>query len=468
MSAVTAPHSAETRVTAPRRTVRSWQLYDWANSAFVTTVVAALAGPYVTAVANRAADDDGILLRIGALHLPADAYFPYVVSASVLVQVLVLPLLGAVADRTGSSRRLLGLCCSVGAAATTGLLWASGTRWVLAGVLFGVANVAFGASIVVYNAMLPRLAAPADQHRVSAGGFALGYLGGGLLLALDLLLVVGHSAVGLTTASAARWALASAGIWWGVFGWLAVRGLRGLPEPVQVDRVTGIGQAVGELRQAVRELRALPQTARFLVAFLLYNDAVQAVIGLASVFLTQELFVAKGKSADDATSFLLGLILLIQLVAAPGAVLVERLARRVGAKRAVEGTLVVWIAVVLFAWAVLDTQLQALIMGVVIAVVLGGSQALSRSLFASMLPSGREASFFGFYELSERGTAWIATATFATVLAVTGSYRQAILSLVVLFAVGLVLLVRTDTDRAAADAQAAQALSTAQDNSSAK
>lgn len=454
MGAVLVPSSSATTVTAPRRVVRSWQLYDWANSAFVTTVVAALAGPYITAVADRAADDDGILLRVGAVHLPSNALFPYVVSASVLLQVLVLPLLGAVADRTGQSRRLLGLCCAIGAAATTGLLWASGTRWVLAGVLFAVANLAFGASIVAYNAMLPRLAAPADQHRVSTGGFALGYLGGGLLLALDLALVVGHSAVGLTTAAAARWALASAGLWWGAFGWLSVRGLRGLPEPPRLDRVRGLGQAVGELRRAVRELRALPQTARFLIAFLLYNDAVQAVIGLASVFLTQELYVAKGRPADDASGFLLALILLIQLVAAPGAMLVERLARRIGVKRAIEATLVIWIGVVLFAWSVLDTQAQAIAMGVVIAVVLGGSQALSRSLFASMLPAGREASFFGFYELSERGTAWIATATFATVLAVTGSYRQAILSLVVLFVAGLALLMRTDTDRAAVEARA--------------
>ena len=146
--------------------------------------------------------------------------------------------------------------------------------------------------------------------------------------------------------------------------------------------------------------------------------------------------------------FLLALILLIQFVAAPGALLVERISRVTGAKAAVMGTLVVWIGIVVYAYAFLATTTQALVLGAVIAVVLGGSQALSRSLFASMVPPGREASFFGFYEISERGTAWIATATFATVLALTGSYRQAILSLVVLFVLGLALLARTDTDGA--------------------
>ena len=175
----------------------------------------------------------------------------------------------------------------------------------------------------------------------------------------------------------------------------------------------------------------------------------QAVIGLSSVFLAQELYVAQGRPADDATPFLLALILLIQFVAAPGALLVERIARRIGAKPAVMGTLVVWIGIVVYAYAFLQTTTQALALGAVIAVVLGGSQALSRSLFASMVPAGREASFFGFYEISERGTAWIATATFATVLALTGSYRQAILSLVVLFVAGLALLALTDTDAAA-------------------
>ena len=445
------------RAYADAREVRGWQLYDWANSAFTTTVVAALAGPYLTSVAKAGAGPDGVLFRVLGFGVTDESYFPYVVSVSVLLQVLVLPLLGALTDGLAGKKPVLLGTCLIGATATTGMLWVSGGRWLLGGVLFAVANLAFGASIVVYNAFLPEIAPPQDQDRVSSGGFALGYLGGGLLLALDLALVTGHDAVGLSTREAARLSLASAGVWWGLFGLLAVRRLtdRAVPR----ERVSSglVRTGVQELRGSVQELRALPGTLRFLIAFLLYNDAVQAVIGLSSVFLAQELYVARGRSADDATPFLLGLVLLIQFVAAPGALGVERVARRVGAKRAVMGTLVVWIGIVVYAYGFLETTTQAYVLGAVIAVVLGGSQALSRSLFASMVPPGREASFFGFYEISERGTAWIATATFATVLALTGSYRQAILSLVVLFLLGLALLARTDTD-AARQAAAAQPL----------
>ncbi len=215
-----------------------------------------------------------------------------------------------------------------------------------------------------------------------------------------------------------------------------------------------IAVGVGALRGAVRDLRRLPVTLRFLLASLLYNDAIQAVIGLSTVFLTQELYVRQGRPASEATSFLLALVLLIQFVAVGGAVVFERVARATGTRRAILVTLVLWIGVVAYAYGALRTPTQALFLGVAIALVLGGSQALSRSLFSRLVPAGREASFFGLYEVTQRGTSWIGPAVFGTVVALTGSYRQAILSLVLLLAAGIVGLLLTDTDRGEREAVA--------------
>ncbi|HLL62594.1 MAG TPA: MFS transporter, partial [Propionibacteriaceae bacterium] len=174
----------------------------------------------------------------------------------------------------------------------------------------------------------------------------------------------------------------------------------------------------------------------------------QAVIALSSVFLTQELYVAQGRPAEDATAFLLALILMIQIVAIAGALGFGRLAARTGTKPALVTSLAGWVAVVLYAYLALRTTAEAWALGVVIALVLGGSQALARSLFSRMVPAGRQAAFFGLYELAERGTAWIGTLIFAVVVDVTGSYRLAILSLLVLLVSGGGLLMATDTDRA--------------------
>ena len=181
-----------------------------------------------------------------------------------------------------------------------------------------------------------------------------------------------------------------------------------------------------------------------------FNDGIQTVISIASVFLAQELFVAKGLPVNE--SFLIGLILMVQFVAFFGSLIFERIAGLIGTKRAILLSLVLWTGVVVYAYGFLQTVGQAWVMGGVIAVVLGGSQALSRSLFSQMIPPGREASFFGLYEISERGTSWIGPLIFGYVVGVTNSYRQAILSLIVLFVVGMIVLLFTDTDQAIRDA----------------
>ena len=446
-----------------RRAVSGFTLYDVANSAFVTTVVTAVGGPYLNALAEGAADPDGTVSLL--LFSPrAASVFAYAVSFSVMLQVLALPVLGALADRPTAKRRLLVVSTAVGSAATVALALApAGT--VLPGVLaFVVANVAYGAAILAYNAYLGDVAELPDRHRVSARGFAAGYAGGAFVLAVSLGLVTAAEPLGLTRGTAVRLAIALSAVWWAALGAVAVRRLdavRLLPGWDGTAATARLHQQVGDslraLRASVGALRALPGTARYLIAFLLFNDAIQAVVALSAVVLEEEMFVAKGLPRDDATPFLLQLILLIQVVAVLGAGVSGRLAERFGAKRTLMATLLVWIGIVLYAVVALDSTTAAYVLGVAIALVLGGSQALARSLFSSMVPSGRQASFFGFYELAERGTAWIGTLLFAVVLDVTGSYRSALLSLLVLFVSGGALLAATDTDRAVAAARQAEA-----------
>jgi UMF1 family MFS transporter len=449
------------RAAARRRAVSGFTLYDAANSAFVTTVVTALGGPFLTALAEAAADDDGRLAVLG-LAPRAGSLFAYAVSLSVLLQVVALPVLGALADRRSAKRRVLAGATCTGALATVVVALTPAAAPLLGFAAFVVANVAFGAAITVYNAYLADVADAPDRHRVSARGFAFGYAGGALVLALALGLLTAVSPLGLERGTAVRLAVAGSGLWWLTLGAVAVRRLDAVralhpAAPSAPPFTEELAESLRRLRESLRALRALPQTARFLASFLLFNDAIQAVVALSAVVLTQELFVARGEDADDATPFLLTLVLVIQVVAVAGALASSRLAERYGAKPVLLAMLAVWTGVVLYAVVSLETTTEALVLGVVIALVLGGSQSIARSLFSRMVPLSRQASFFGFYELAERGTAWVGTLVFAVVLDVTGSYRGAFLSLVVLFVSGAALLAVTDTDAAVRAAERADA-----------
>jgi len=444
-------------VTGPvndRREIFGWVMYDWANSAFQTTVVTVLLGPYLTALAQEAVGDNGTVATLGSMGVvTAKSLFPYCVSLSVFLQVFLLPVLGAIADYTSLKKRLMATLCYSGVAATCLLSFVAGRSYLTVGALFVAANLCFGASNVLYNAFLNDITTAERRDQVSSRGYALGYLGGGLLLAVNLALVLNAGAFGLSRDLAVRVSLLSAGLWWGAFGALTFARLRARPAPLgPPPGRSAVAASLAQVAATIRELQRLPQTLRFLMAYMLYNDGIQTVISTASVFLAQELFVARGLPADE--SFLIGLVLMIQFIAFFGALLFERIARIVQTKNAILISLVLWTGVIVYSYRFLETTRQAWVMGGVIAIVLGGSQALSRSLFSLMIPPGREASFFGLYEISERGTSWIGPLIFGMVAGATNSYRQAILSLVALLLGGMLLLAFTDTDRAVAEARA--------------
>jgi len=426
-----------------RREQAGWYVYDWASSVFSTTVVTVFLGPYLTRVAEHAAGGpDGTLHPFGIPVAP-DSLYPYTVSLSVLLQVGLLPVVGAIADRSQRKRAMLGAFAYLGALATAALFFVSSGRYLLGAGLFLVANIAFGASVVVYNSFLPEIAGPQERDAVSSRGWAIGYLGGGLLLALNLALFLGRAALGLGEGDAVRICLLSAGGWWALFTLVPLRRLRRHQPRQGAERGARVLTAgFRQLWATLRSLRAYPQTLLFLLAYLLFNDGVQTVIAFAAQFGDRGLGLGQ--------TVLISSILLVQFVAFRGALLLGRLAARYGAKRTVLASLAVWVLCLCAAYPLqAGSAAQFYALAAVIGIVLGGTQALSRSLFSQMIPPGREAEYFGLYEISDRGTSWLGAFLFGLSLQLTGSYRVAIVSLVVFFVAGAALLLRVDVRRAA-------------------
>lgn len=432
------------------REIFGWVVYDWANSAFSTTVVGALLGEYLTRLAQGSVGENGIIFAAGPLLVTAKSLAPLTIGLSVFLQVFALPILGALGDYSTLKKRLMILFCYLGVGATCLLFFLTPGRHLFGAGLLIFANVCFGAAIVFYNSFLPEITTEDQRDRVSSRGFAWGYLGGAVLLAINLAFVFTSSRFGISAGMAVRISLLSAGLWWGGFALIAFKRLKSRPAVRELPaNFSYFTIAFAELFSTFRELSRLRETLKYLIGYLFYNDGIQTVIAVAGVFLGQELFAARG--LETPPSFLLGILLLVQFLAFFGALGFERLARLVETKRAIIVSLVGWVGIVTYAYGFLRTVTEAWILAVFIALVLGGSQALSRSLFSQMIPRGREASFFGLYEISERGTSWLGPIVFAQVVAYTGSYRQAILSLIGFFVIGTLILLLTDTKRAIHD-----------------
>ena len=434
-----------------RREQIGWYFYDWANSAFSTTVGSVFLGPYVSNLADQAAGADGLVRLLGVPMAPY-SFLSYCISISVILQVLFLPVLGAIADYSSLRKRLMQIFAVSGSWATMFMFFVTDQTWWLGGLLFIIANLFFGVAIVFYNAYLPDIADPEDRDRVSSVGWALGYLGGGLLLTLNLAFFLMRDTIGIDSSLAVRINLFSGGFWWFSWSFVTWKLLRSrdkakaLP-PGETYLSTGLKQ----LRETFQEAARYPHTIRFLIAYLLYNDGIQTVFAVAAVFAAAPL-VQGGLEIEQDT--LTMIILMIQFVAFIGALLFGRLAVRIGAKKALIYGLIVWTVVVIYAYLGLRGEsrfLEFWILGAFIALVMGGTQAVSRGLFANMIPEGKEAEFFSIYEVSERGTSWLGPLAFGLVNQITGSLRPAIVSIILFFIVGLALLLRVDVRRAIAE-----------------
>jgi UMF1 family MFS transporter len=330
---VAVPDDSRTR-NAPQE-IAAWLMYDWANSAFQTTVITVLAGPYLTDLAQRDVGRNGIVATLGPFgSITALSLFPYCISTSVFLQVLFLPLLGAIADYSRAKKRLMAAFCYGGVAATCLLFFISGQRYLVGGLLLVVANFAFGVTIVLYNAFLNDITTEDVRDKVSSQGYALGYLGGGLLLAANLILLSASDQLGISNEFAVRISLLSAGVWWGGYALITFARLR--PRAGARARPAGrsyLALGLAGLRGLWSQLLVRPHTRRYLIAYMAFNDAIQTVISVASVFLAQELFVSRGLPTNEA--FLIGLVLMVQFVAFAGALLFERIAVVLGTKNAI-------------------------------------------------------------------------------------------------------------------------------------
>ncbi|WP_330456644.1 MFS transporter [Streptomyces sp. NBC_00820] len=447
METGTVPVEVAEEAAGLRREQRGWYFYDWACSVYSTTVLTVFLGPYLTAVAEHAADAGGYVHPLG-LPVRAGSFFAYAVSLSVIVAVVVMPLVGSAADRTGRKKPLLAAAAYTGAAATTGMFFLDGDRYLLGGALLVVANAAQSVGMMLYNSYLPQIAPPEERDAVSSRGWAFGYAAGSLVLVANLVLYSAHDSFGLSQTAAVRVCLASAGLWWGAFTLIPLRRLRD-----RHAREEGAGAREGAttapgLRQlvtTVRDMRRYPLTLGFLLAYLIYNDGIQTVISQASVYGSEELGLGQ--------STLIAAVLLVQVLAVAGALAMGRLARTYGAKRTILGSLVAW-TVTLGAGYFLPAGVPVyfFVLAAGIGLVLGGSQALSRSLFSHLVPPGKEAEYFSAYEMSDRGMSWLGPLLFGITYQVTGSYRSAIISLVIFFVIGFFLLARVPVRRAIGEA----------------
>jgi len=418
-----------------------WCLYDWANSAFATVVLAAVLPVYFASlVPARGAD-----LFWSSQPIPATALWGYIVSLSMALVAIIAPGLGNLADRRGWRLRLLIISCLLGSLATCGLFFAGPGQYLLAAALFILGNIGFAAGNVFYNAYLPDLAAGSEADQLSAQGFALGYIGGGLMLLIIFLMIQYHDFLGFHDKGAAtRLGFLLTGAWWFGFALPAFVWLKKVPVTLGGSHVL---KTPRDYLKTFADLRSYRDLCRFLIAFLLYNDGIQTIIVVSAIFAREELGLGAGT--------ILGCFLMIQFVAMPGALLFSRLAGRFNTKYAVMVSLILFTLIAVYA-SIMNSTIEFWILGFAVAIVLGGSQALSRSLFSSLVPKRRSAEFFGFYAISSKFASILGPLTFAILIEMTGSNRIAILALAFFFVIGIVFLIGVDVERGRRQAQANQ------------
>ena len=428
------------RVGLHRPELRAWAMYDWANSAFMATVVTAVFPIYFATVA--AADLE-----------PATASFRFALTTTLaLAGVAVLaPILGALADFAGIKKKMLAGSILLGVAATGCMYFIERGDWLPAAVLFAVANVGVAASLVFSDSLLPHIARPHEMDRVSTAGYALGYFGSGMLLLVNLAWIQRPDLFGLSGAEiASRLSFVSVAVWWLGF---SIPILRTVPEPArafEADEQAGanaVMMSIVRLVETLRELQTYRQAFLMLLAFLIYNDGIGTIIRMATTFGTE---IGLGR-ADLITA-----VVLVQFIGVPFAFLFGQIAGRIGAKRAIFLSLAVYVAISVFAYG-MTTASEFYVLAILVGMVQGGSQALSRSLFASMVPRHKSSEFFGFFGVFEKFAGIFGPGVFAGMIWATGSSRGAILSIILFFVIGGLLLARVDVDEGQRAARAAEA-----------
>jgi MFS transporter, UMF1 family len=422
-----------------RRELRAWAMYDWANSAFWATVILIFPIYFIKVAAA------------GASVAVATTRFATATTVAMTIIALLAPVLGAIADYAGIKKKMLGAFLAMGVAATAGMFFVGPGAWRLGAPLFIVGNIGVSGAQAFYDSLLPHVAREDEVDRVSSAGYALGYLGSGMLMAVNLLMIQKPALFGLADAYAAmRVSFLSVAVWWVVF---SIPLFRVIPEPPrqleadETERQNPLAVGFTRLVETLRELRLYRQAFLVLVAFLLYNDGINTFIRMGSAY---------GTELGLSETALIGSLLAVQFIGIPCAFLFGMLAGRIGAKRAILLGLAVYVVASLAAYSV-KTARQYLMLCLLVGTVMGGTQALSRSLFSTMIPRHKSSEFFGFFGVFDKFAGILGPALFGVVIAASGSARGAILVLVPLFIVGGAILSRVkvgEGQRVAREAEA--------------
>jgi len=429
------------RLGIARPDARAWALYDWANSAYFVVIVTAVFPVYYREVVGEGMGDGVALSR----------YLTFM-SVSALVAGLAAPAVGAIADYLGARKRMLALFTAIGVLSAAGMFFVDGGDWVLGGVLAAVGHLGIVGAVVCYDSLLNHVAAEGEEDLLSTTGYGLGYLGGGLLLALNLAWILFPGSFGLpsgedlTAAQAtlpSRLAFLSVALWWAGF---AIPLFRRVPEPprrIEPDESpdASLGRAVStafqRLRETFAELRGYRDAFVLLLAALVYGEGIGTIIRLAGIYASD---------LQLGTNSIITAILLTQFVGIPFAVLFGKLAGRIGTRAAITVSLVVYVGVCVFA-AFLTNETQFLAMAVTVGMIQGGAQALTRSLYATLIPAHKSSEFFGLFVFASKVAGFGGPVLFQVVRSATGSNRPAILALSLFFVVGIAGLFLVDVER---------------------
>jgi UMF1 family MFS transporter len=416
--------------TVSNRVINAWCMYDWANSPFATTVMSALFPPFFRSVVINAG--------LPAAH--ATAYWGYTASAALLIAALISPVLGAVSDFRGGKKRFVGTFAGLGIVATSMFVFIGDGKWSLASVLYIVAAIGFSGSIVFYESLLPHITSKRTIDAVSSRGYAIGYMGGGSLLAINVLWVSHPQWFGMPSLGfAIRASFLSVAVWWALF---SIPFFARVPEPPVLGRPTGdptsavMTEGFRRLARTFRQVRQFRQLFVLLIAFWVYSDGIGTIIRMATAYGDEI-----GISITDMTLALV----LTQFIAVPFTMLFAKHAGRFGAKRSILVTLSVYTLVSVSAFF-MRTAWHFYVLAIVVGTVQGGAGALSRSLYGSMVPKHRSAEFFGFYSLSAKFAGIVGPLVFGAVSQLTGHSRFSIVSVVAFFVVGAALLARVDVE----------------------
>ncbi len=415
--------------------LRAWAWYDCANSAFWATIVVAVFPPFFSTYAADGLD-----------RAAATERFAWTTTIAVTLVALIAPVLGALADHRAMKKVLLAGCIAIGVAATAAMAAIDRGQWLFAAVLFLIGNVGVASSLIFYDSLLPHVARPDQLDRASTAGFAVGFLGSGLLLVLNLAWIVSPATFGLPSAVAGiKLSFVSVAVWWVLF---SIPLFRRVPEPAAVTPPPGHG---GMLRTAFagawatfQELRGQRDAFLMLVAFLLYNDGIQTIIRMGPIYGAE---IGIDQNAQIAA------LVLVQFIGVPFAFLFGAAAGRVGPMPTLYAALAVYVVITMLGY-VMTTTWQFFVLAGLVGTVQGGSQAISRSVFARMIPKHKSSEYFGFFAVFEKFGGIFGPALFSASVSLSGSSRTAILSVVVFFVAGALALRRVDLARGQAQAAA--------------